>query len=159
VVTASGPNSVRKVFHVLRSHHKDIWGNGGIVIWGSGDQFHAFTVTILEESEWSVSRSGQFSPERKPPAVVGEWRMGSRARMETTLFPCRVSNPNTVHLDGVHCHVCVVTIEGLGVGELDLLTACTHHSELQAFTKLSLISTLYKSLYFKSFLCLLCLQQ
>jgi hypothetical protein len=28
--------------------------------------------------------------------------------------------------------VCVVTTDGLWIGELDLLTACTHDSELQA---------------------------
>jgi hypothetical protein len=33
---------------------------------------------------------------------------------------------------------------------IDLLTTCTHHSELQVITALSLISTLYKSLHAKS---------
>jgi hypothetical protein len=34
-----------------------------------------------------------------------------------------------------------VTIEGVLIGELDLLTTCTHHSELKVITALSLIST------------------
>jgi hypothetical protein len=33
---------------------------------------------------------------------------------------------------------------------MNLLTTCTHHSELQIFTALSLISTLYQSLHAKS---------
>jgi hypothetical protein len=40
--------------------------------------------------------------------------------------------------------VCV-TIDGVRIGELDLLTTCTHHSELQVITALLLISTIYKS--------------
>jgi hypothetical protein len=43
-----------------------------------------------------------------------------------------------------------VTIEGVWIGELDLLTTRTHHSELQVITAPSLISTLYKSLHPKS---------
>jgi hypothetical protein len=46
--------------------------------------------------------------------------------------------------------VCV-TIDRVWIGELDLLTTYTHHSELQVITALSLISTLYTSLYAKSF--------
>jgi hypothetical protein len=52
-----------------------------------------------------------------------------------------------------------VTIAGVWIGELDLLASCTHHSELQVITALSLISTLYKSLHAKSFPSLLYLQQ
>jgi hypothetical protein len=47
-----------------------------------------------------------------------------------------------------HCHVFMcVTIDGVWIGELDLLTTCTHHLELHLITALSLISTLYKSLH------------
>jgi hypothetical protein len=42
-----------------------------------------------------------------------------------------------------------VTIDGVSIGELDLLTICTRHSELQVIRALSLISTLYKSLHTK----------
>jgi hypothetical protein len=52
-----------------------------------------------------------------------------------------------------------VTIDGVWISELDLLTTCTHHSELQVITALSLISTFFKSLHAKFFLSLLCLQQ
>jgi hypothetical protein len=38
-----------------------------------------------------------------------------------------------------------VTIEGVWIGELNLLTSSTRHSELQVITALSLISTIYKS--------------
>jgi hypothetical protein len=40
---------------------------------------------------------------------------------------------------------CTIYIDGVWIGELDLLNTCTHHSELQVITALSLISTLYKS--------------
>jgi hypothetical protein len=43
-----------------------------------------------------------------------------------------------------------VAIDGVWIGELDLLTTCTHHSELQVITTLSLISTIYYSLHAKS---------
>jgi hypothetical protein len=53
-----------------------------------------------------------------------------------------------------------VTIDEIWISELDLLTICTHHLELQVITALSLTSTLYKSLDTnKSFPSLLCLQQ
>jgi hypothetical protein len=51
-----------------------------------------------------------------------------------------------------------MTREGVWIGELDLLTTCIHHSELQVIIALSLISTLYKSLHAKFFPSLLCLQ-
>jgi hypothetical protein len=38
-----------------------------------------------------------------------------------------------------------VTTDGVWISELDLLITCTHHSELQVITALSLISTFYKS--------------
>jgi hypothetical protein len=45
-----------------------------------------------------------------------------------------------------YCHVFgSVTIDGVWIGELDLLTTCTHHSELQVITALSLISTIHRS--------------
>jgi hypothetical protein len=44
-----------------------------------------------------------------------------------------------------------VTIDGDWIDELDLLTTCTRHSELQVIIALSLISTLQKSLHTKSF--------
>jgi hypothetical protein len=43
-----------------------------------------------------------------------------------------------------------VTVDGVWIGELDLLTTYTHHSELQVITGPLLISTLYKSLHTKS---------
>jgi hypothetical protein len=52
-----------------------------------------------------------------------------------------------------------VTIDGVWIDELDLLTTCTHHSELQVITALPRISAFYKSLHAKSFPSLLCLQQ
>jgi hypothetical protein len=39
-----------------------------------------------------------------------------------------------------------VAIDGVCIDELDLLTTCTHHLELQVITLLSLNSILYKSL-------------
>jgi hypothetical protein len=48
-------------------------------------------------------------------------------------------------------------IDGVLIGELDLLTTCTHRSELQVITALSLISTFYKSLHAKSLSSPLCL--
>jgi hypothetical protein len=54
------------------------------------------------------------------------------------------SDIDTKHL--LYCHVCRVTIHGVWIGWLDLLTPYTHHSELQAITRLSLIYTLYNSL-------------
>jgi hypothetical protein len=39
-----------------------------------------------------------------------------------------------------------MTIDGVWIGELDLLTTYTQHSELQILTELSFISTLHKSL-------------
>jgi hypothetical protein len=45
-----------------------------------------------------------------------------------------------------------VTIDGAWIGKLDLLTTCTHHSELHVITALLLISTLYKSKHAKSLL-------
>jgi hypothetical protein len=44
----------------------------------------------------------------------------------------------------------IITYLGVWTGELDLLTTCTHHSELQVITALSVISTLYTSLHAKS---------
>jgi hypothetical protein len=41
-----------------------------------------------------------------------------------------------------------VTIDGVCTGELDLLTTCIHHSELQVITVLSLISTIKFSQFF-----------
>jgi hypothetical protein len=41
----------------------------------------------------------------------------------------------------------VVTVEGVWIGELDLLTPYTHHSELQAITAPSVISTLRDEYY------------
>jgi hypothetical protein len=55
--------------------------------------------------------------------------------------------------------VLYVTIDGVWIGELDLLTTYTHHSELQVITTLLLISTLYKPLHAKTFPSLVCLQQ
>jgi hypothetical protein len=52
-----------------------------------------------------------------------------------------------------------VIIDGVWIGELGLLTNCTHHSELQLITVLSLISILYKSPHAKSIPSLMCLQQ
>jgi hypothetical protein len=43
-----------------------------------------------------------------------------------------------------------VTIDGVWIGELGLLTTCTYHSELQVITALLLISTLRKLLHAKS---------
>jgi hypothetical protein len=46
----------------------------------------------------------------------------------------------------LHCHVFVcVTIDGVWIGELDLLTSCTHNSKPQVITAFSLIYTIYKS--------------
>jgi hypothetical protein len=50
-------------------------------------------------------------------------------------------------------------MEGVLIGELDLMTACIHHSELQTLTSLLLISTIHSSSHAKSFFNLLCLQQ
>jgi hypothetical protein len=56
-----------------------------------------------------------------------------------------------MHLQYKYSHVYRgASIDGVWIGELDLLTTCTHHSELQVITALSLISTLYKSLHAKS---------
>jgi hypothetical protein len=52
-----------------------------------------------------------------------------------------------------------VTIDGVWIGELDLLTTCTHNWELQVITALPRSSTLYPSLYAKYFPTLLSLQQ
>jgi hypothetical protein len=54
-----------------------------------------------------------------------------------------------------------VTIDGVWIGEFDLLIICIHYSELQVIIALSLISTLYKSPQhpLSPFSSLLCLQQ
>jgi hypothetical protein len=52
-----------------------------------------------------------------------------------------------------YCHVFMcVTMNGVRIRELDLLTTCTHRTELQVIAALFLISTLYKSLYDTSLL-------
>jgi hypothetical protein len=58
-----------------------------------------------------------------------------------------------------YCHDLGVIIDGVAIGELDLLTTSIHHSEIQVITALWLISTLYKSpqhqlSLFSSLLCL-----
>jgi hypothetical protein len=55
------------------------------------------------------------------------------------IYEERIILDNVTHLG--------VTIDGVWIGELDLLTTCTHHAELEVITALSLISTLYKSLH------------
>jgi hypothetical protein len=44
---------------------------------------------------------------------------------------------------------CIYVCDGVWIGELDLLTTCTHHTELQVITALFLISLLYKSQHTK----------
>jgi hypothetical protein len=85
---------------------------------------------------------------------VGEWLDGFRSPYgdNSLALPGIEPQYSVVKWSMCVCVVCVVTIDGVWIAELDLLTACTHHSELQAITALSLISTLYKSLHVKSFL-------
>jgi hypothetical protein len=66
------------------------------------------------------------------------WSMSSRDHPHFCIFLFPAIS-NTVMIEGCDCRW------GLDWW-MDLLTTCTHHSELQVITALSLISTLYKSL-------------
>jgi hypothetical protein len=67
--------------------------------WKVEVQFHVFITLALDGGEWSVLRSGRFTPEERAPDMhlTGGWmelRAGLDA-MEKRLMscPCRESNP------------------------------------------------------------------
>ena len=46
-------------------------------------QLHTLLTAVLDEGEWSASRSDHFTPGGEPPYSLNMWPMGPSARLDT----------------------------------------------------------------------------